>query len=98
MFVVGEVDRLVIGVALINDGDEPLPMDLLATRLIVNGSAVEIFDGGRFPEWKQLEPGRSFGASMGGLGKHFSRPGLYRVQWKGEGFTSAVLEIRVTRN
>jgi hypothetical protein len=95
MFSVGEVNQLKIGVALVNDGDAPIPFDRATTRLIINGEPVEIFDG-RGPVWTEVKPGRPFGASTGGMGRYFSKPGLYKVQWKGEGFASSVLEIRVT--
>ena len=97
MFSVGEVNRLVIGVALVNDGDAPIPFDRATTRLLINGEAVEIFDG-TGPVWNEVRPGKPFGGSMGGVGKYFSKPGLYKVQWKGEGFASALLEIRVTKD
>ena len=97
MFSAGEVSRLVIGVALVNDGDTPIPFDREKTRLLINGEAVEIFDGNG-PVWNEVKRGRPFGASTGGLGKYFSQPGLYKIQWKGDGFSSSVLEIRVTAN
>jgi len=95
MFSVSEINRLMIGVALVNDGDMPIPFDRATTRLIINGESVEIFDGNG-PVWNEVRPGRPFGASTGSVAKYFSQPGLYKVQWKGEGFSSSVLEIRVT--
>jgi hypothetical protein len=95
MFALKEVNRLVIGVALVNDGDVPIPFDRAATRLIINGEAVAAFDRNG-PVWTEVKSGRPFGASTGGVGRYFSRPGLYKVQWAGEGFSSSVLEIRVT--
>jgi hypothetical protein len=97
MFSVGEVNRLVIGVALVNDGDAPIPFDRAATRLVINGEPVELFDGNG-PVWNEVRPGRPFGASTGGVARHFAQPGLYKIQWKGEGFSSSVLEIRVTED
>ena len=36
------------------------------------------------------------GTSTGSVAKHFAKPGLYKIQWVGDGFSSAVLEIRIT--
>ena len=35
---------MVIGVALVNDTDAPIPFDRATTRLVINGEPVEIFD------------------------------------------------------
>jgi hypothetical protein len=94
MFSVREVNRLMIGVALVNDGDAPIPFDRATTRLVINGEPVAVFDGNG-PVWTEVKPGKPFGASTGSVARYFSKPGLYKVQWKGEGFTSSVLEIRV---
>src|SRR5688500_13553930 len=37
MFSAGEVTRLVIGVALVNDSGAPIPFARAATRLVING-------------------------------------------------------------
>jgi hypothetical protein len=95
LFSARETDRLMIGVALVNDTGAPIPFDRRATRLLINGEPVELFDGNG-PVWNEVKPGRAFGASTGSVREHFSRPGLYKLQWKGEGFSSSVLEIRVT--
>jgi hypothetical protein len=89
------VRRPFVGVALVNDSDAPIPFDRATTRLVINGEPVEIFDG-KGPEWNEVRPGRPFGASTGSVARHFSQPGLYKIQWKGKGFSSSVLEIRVT--
>jgi len=97
MFSVGEINRLMIGVALVNDGETPIPFDREKTRLVINGEAVEIFERNG-PVWNEVQRGRPFGASTGGPAKYFSQPGLYKIQWIGDGFSSYVLEIRITAN
>jgi hypothetical protein len=97
MFSAAETPRLMIGVALVNDGPAPIPFDRATTRLIINGEAVALFDDNG-PVWTQVAPGKPFGASTGSVAKQFARPGLYKIQWVGDGFSSPVLEFRVTQD
>ena len=96
LFTVREAERLMIGFAVVNDGTDPVPFERGETELVVNGQSVAGF-GDAFrdgPVWARLVPGKPFSASLG-LGKHFAKPGVYKVQWRGKGFESAVLEFRV---
>jgi hypothetical protein len=96
VFTVREAERLMIGFAVVNDGTEPVPFERGDTEFVINGKALAGF-GESFregPGWPRLEPGKSFSAALG-LGKEFSKPGVYKVQWLGKGFKSAVLEFRV---
>ena len=96
MFTVPQVERLMIGFALVNDGTDPVPFERGETELVINGKPLGGF-GKNFregPVWDRLVPGKPFDAALG-LGKHFAKPGVYKVQWRGKGFESAVLELRV---
>jgi hypothetical protein len=96
LFTTREAERLMIGFALVNDGADPVPFERGETELAVNGKPLagfgDIFRKG--PVWDRMVPGKPFSAALG-LGKHFAKPGVYKVQWRGKGFESAVLEFRV---
>ena len=96
LFTVREAERLMIGFAVVNDGADPVPFERGETELVINGKPLagfgEVFRKG--PVWDRLVPGKPFSAALG-LGKHFAKPGVYKVQWRGKGFESAVLEFRV---
>jgi hypothetical protein len=96
LFTVREVERLMIGFAVVNDGADPVPFERGETELVINGKPLagfgDIFRAG--PVWDRVIPGKPFSAALG-LGKHFAKPGVYKVQWRGKGFESAVLEFRV---
>lgn len=96
LFTVREAERLMIGVAVVNDGATPAVFRRAETELVINGKPLDGF-GDVFGEgavWPPLAPGQSYSAALG-LGKHFARPGTYKVQWRGKGFESKVLEFRV---
>jgi hypothetical protein len=59
-----------------------------------NSFALEV--RGTSGDWKTnpLVPGKPYNARLT-LGKTFAKPGTYKVQWRGKGFESAVLEFRV---
>jgi hypothetical protein len=96
VFTVPQAERLIIGFAVANDGTDLVPFERGETELLVNGKPLagfgEMFRKG--PVWDRLMPGKPFEAALG-PGKHFAKPGAYKVQWRGKGFKSAVLEFRV---
>ena len=96
LFTVSQAERLMIGFAVVNDGADPVPFERGDTELVVNGEPLagfgDVFREG--PVWDRMIPGKPFSAALG-LGKHFAKPGVYKVQWRGKGFESAVLEFRV---
>ena len=78
MFSVADAPRLMIGVALVNDGEAPFPFDYVKTHLIINGQSVEPFDANG-PVWTEVRRGKPFGASTGMPARYFSKPGLYKI-------------------
>jgi hypothetical protein len=64
--------------------------------LLINGKTLSGFEDAfrEGPRWAQIEPGKPFSAAIGG-GKPFTQPGVYKIQWRGKGFESALLEFRV---
>ena len=96
LFTVQDTERLTIGLAVVNDGAKPVSFERGETELIVNGKPLAGFgdDFREGPVWDRIVPGKPFSAALG-LGKHFAKPGVYKIQWRGKGFESAVLEFRV---
>ncbi len=96
LFTVAEAKGLMIGFALVNDGADAVPFERGDVELVVNGKPLAGF-GAEFregPIWASLVPGKPCHAAVG-VGKHFTKPGLYKVQWRVKGVESAVLEFRV---
>jgi uncharacterized protein (TIGR03067 family) len=86
---------------LINDGESNFAPteEVNDSKLFINGKELKdwphiIHNGPREAPGTELKTGESlrFGKS---IGKHCTEPGIYRVQWKGKSFESAVLEFRV---
>ena len=96
LFTVQDTEQLMIGFAVMNDGAKPVSFNRGETELVVNGKPLAGFGDGfrEGPVWDRIVPGKPFGAALG-LGKHFAEPGVYKIQWRGKGFESAVSEFRV---
>jgi hypothetical protein len=95
----GQVDRLQIQFAMVNDGKEPIDPKVRSWRLNINGkdhpdSEFTFGNGPRDNRWKSLPAGDrlQFGYA---LGNWFKTPGVYRIIWRGEGFESAPVVFRV---
>ena len=92
LFTVAQAKHLMIGLALVNDGTDPVPFNPVETELVVNGKPLAGF-GDAFregPVWDSIVPGKPFSAALG-LGKHFAEPGVYKVQWRIKEVASAGL-------
>jgi hypothetical protein len=89
-----------VSFALANDGDKTIDPEIGSTsQFLVNGKELKnwphiINNGPRGSDFNSLPPRGclQFGSAMG---KEFTEPGVYRIQWKGKEFESAVVEFRV---
>ena len=90
-----------VSFALVNDGDKNFAPteDVNTSKLFVNGKELKewphvIRNGPRETPGTELKTGESlrFGKA---IGKYCTEPGIYKVQWKGKSFESAVVEFRV---
>jgi hypothetical protein len=95
----GQTKDLRIEFNLVNDGDKIIEPNLAESRIIINGK--ELSDSGvilgRMPKearFKALSPGESCQFDCL-LGEQFKEPRIYRVSWKGAGFKSSEIVIRV---
>jgi hypothetical protein len=88
-----------VSFALVNDGDKTVNPEIDSSQLLLNGNALKdwpfiIRNGPRGEDFQSLPKGQAvrFGK---GMGRYFSEPRLYKLQWKGKAFESAVVEFRV---
>lgn len=97
--------RISVYFALVNDGDKPIAPKIKSSKLLINGKVHENWPkivsdvdapGGsrRLKRFDSLRPeeGLLFGYNFEDA---FSKPGIYRVQWEGEGFRSPEIMFRV---
>jgi hypothetical protein len=99
VFNAEEAAKLVVRFALVNDTGAAAEPKVGRSTLLVNGQPLKdsdvIFNNGpRDQRFEKLPAGEALHFTYA-LGEHFSKPGLYRVQWKGEGYESAAVEFRV---
>lgn len=85
--------------ALVNDGEKAVDPEVEASQLLVTGKPLKdwsfiISNGPRDARWRKL-PARDYLNFAYDLGKYFEKPGTYKVLWKGKGFQSAELVVRV---
>ncbi len=92
-------DPFMIRFGLVNDGNQVVDPDLDASQLLINGKPLPewrvIIGNGPEPKNRHaLPPGQriSFGYEFG---RHFTKPGIYKVVWKGKGFESPEIIFRV---
>ena len=85
--------------SLVNDGDKAVNPEIDSSQLLVNGKELKewgfiVGNGPRGNDFESLAVGQAvrFGK---GMGRYFSKPGVYKLQWKGKDFESAVVEFRV---
>jgi hypothetical protein len=84
---------------LVNDGDQVIDPKIPESHLVINGK--ELPDSGlilsRIPKEarsKALSPGESLQFDCL-LGDQFKEPGVYRISWKGAGFHSPEIVLRI---
>jgi hypothetical protein len=99
IFKAGQTKDLRIELTLVNDDAKVIDPKIAESRIIVNGE--ELADSGFLASSvrgdarsQALSPGDSlqFGIL---LGDHFTEAGTYRVSWKGTGFQSSEIVLRI---
>src|SRR5262249_19477491 len=92
-------ENFMVNFGLVNDGTQVVNPELGSSQLFVNGKELKdwpfiVSIGPRDARWEALPPGDhlSFGYA---LGRHFEKPGTYKVSWKGQGFESPEIVFRV---
>jgi len=89
---------LVIHFAVVNDGDKTVDPEFSKTQLLVNGQKLERWmrrGPGLIPDnWEALPPGQHLFKTYS-LGDEFTKPGVYRVSWKGKSFQTPEIVFRV---
>jgi RNA polymerase sigma factor (sigma-70 family) len=88
-----------VNFVVVNDGEKTTDPECGSSRLLVNGKELEdwgfvVANGPKDRRWDALPPKDhlSFGYA---LGKHFDKPGVYKVVWRGKKFESPELVFRV---
>ena len=99
IFKAGQAKDLRIEFTLVNDGDKVIDPKIADSRLVINGK--ELSDSGLILSSVQkalvseaLPPGESLQFDCR-LGDRFKEPGTYRVVWKGAGFQSSEMVLRI---
>jgi hypothetical protein len=90
---------------LINDSDTTVDVKAGSWRIVIDGVDLKdsdfIFGNGPMPTggWSTLEAGQyyEFGKALTSS-KYFAEPGEHKVLWKGDGFRSSIITIRIPNN
>jgi hypothetical protein len=99
LFKLAETKDLRIVLTLVNDGDEAIDPKIAESHIVINGE--ELADSGLFigtasnsVRLKALGPGDGleFNCAPGEL---INRTGIYRISWKGAGFQSPEVVVRI---
>ena len=99
VFKAEQTKDLRIEFTLVNDGDKVIDPKIAESHIVINGK--ELTDSGSILKRslkdatiRALSPGDTlqFGVV---LGDYLKEPGLYRVSWKGAGFQSSEIVLRV---
>jgi hypothetical protein len=98
-FQQGQTKDLRIEFSLVNDGGKVIDPKIAESRIVIDGK--ELADPGsvfgtvpKDVRIKPLAPGESLKFSLL-LGEHFKEPGTYRISWKGAGFQSSEMVLRI---
>lgn len=98
-FKAGQTKDLRIEFTLVNDSDKVIDPKIADSRIVING--MERTDSGlvfssvqKGTRFKALSPGDSLQFSFP-LGDQFKERGTYRVSWKGAGFHSPEIVLRI---
>ena len=99
IFRAGQTKDLRIEFTLVNDGDKLIDPMIPESRIVINGK--ELSDSGlihrsvrKGTRFSALPPGESLQFDCL-LGDQFKEPGIYRVSWKGAGFQSSDIVLRI---
>jgi hypothetical protein len=101
LFEQGQTKELTIEFTLVNDGDTAIEPKMAESSIVINGkeladSGLILGHGSKDSRYKSLPP-RAHLQFSSALGDQFNKPGVYRVSWKGKGFQSPEITIRVLR-
>ena len=99
VFKQGQTKDLRIEFTLVNDGDKAIDPKIAESRIVINGK--EVVDPGlilgsdhKDVRFNALPPGDHLQFGLV-LGDRFKEPGIYRVSWKGTGFQSPEIMLRI---
>ncbi len=98
-FEQGQTKDLRLEFILVNDGDKAIDPKIAESRIVINGK--EVVDPGLILGTLQKDvrlnamlPGDHLQFGLV-LGDRFKEPGIYRVSWKGTGFQSPEIMLRI---
>jgi hypothetical protein len=95
IFRAGQTKDLRIEFTLVNDGDRVIDPKIPESHIVINGK--ELGDSAMIlgsAHSERLPPGESLQFDHL-LGDQFKQPGVYRVSWKGAGFQSSEILLRI---
>ena len=96
VFKAGQTKVLRIEFTLVNDGDKVIDPKIPESHIVINGNELtepgSVF--GKDAPFKALSPGESLRFDWL-LGDYLKEPGLYQVSWKGVGFQSSEIVLRI---
>ncbi len=92
-------DALHLTFALVNDGKKVIAPDLKSSTLLINGKELttwshQILQGPQNVNTEQIPPGDYWGVTLA-CGERFTKPGTYKIIWKGKHFQANELTFRV---
>jgi hypothetical protein len=98
-FKQGQTEDLRIEFNLVNDGDEVIDPTIAESHIAINGrdltdSGLVLSSVAKDAHFNVLAPGESLQFSLL-LGNQFKESGTYRVSWKGAGFRSSEIVLRI---
>ena len=99
IFEQGHPNDLTIEFNLVNDGDTAIEPKIADSMIVINGKELPdsglIFGSGpKVSRMKAPPPGAHLQFNSP-LGDQFKQPGIYRVSWKGDGFQTPAITIRI---
>jgi hypothetical protein len=102
IFRAGQTKDLRIEFSLVNEGDKIIDPNIPESQIVINGKELtdsgsilsSVQKGGRF---QALSPRESLQFDYL-LGDQFKEPGTFRVSWRGSGFQSSEIVLRVLSN
>lgn len=94
---------VMLNFVLLNDGDTIVNSTAEGWKIVIDGKELSdsdwIFGNGPMPTggYGNLNPGDSYELGKGlEISKYFPEERLYQVSWKGKGFQSSTIPIRIT--
>ena len=99
IFKASQTKDLRIEFSIVNDGDKPIDPKISDSRIIINGkelaaSGLILSSVPKVARSQALSPGGSLQFDCL-VGDQFKEPGVYQVSWKGSGFQSPEIVLRI---